>query len=197
MRAVPWTSRWRRRSRAASSTCRAWRGSSSSRARVRGGAARRPGRERARRRRAQAAVDGADDHRRELPRLLHRTAGSLLGPQAASADVTPAGTEARTSHPRSVTVGDTLEPNDTPATAQPVDTDAFQLSYVTSAGDVDYFKYDPPVKPPVGSRVSVHLSHLPGRLRPRRLRAARGELRPPRRLTSRSTARRSSTTAST
>jgi hypothetical protein len=32
---------------------------------------------------------------------------------------------------------------------------------VTSADDVDYYRYDPATKPAVGSRVTVHLSHLP------------------------------------
>ena len=87
--------------------------------------------------------------------------GLILGPQAASLDVTPfSGTDVPAPG-SNLTVDETFPSNDTPVTGQPIDTAAFLLSYVTSADDVDYYRYDPAVKPAVGSRVTVHLSHLP------------------------------------
>ena len=87
--------------------------------------------------------------------------GLTLGPQAAGLDATPVGGTTVSSAPRNITVGETFEPNDTPATGQPITTDEFLLSYVTSASDVDYYTYNPAVPPAAGSRVTVHLSHLP------------------------------------
>ncbi len=91
--------------------------------------------------------------------------GLTLGPTAATATITPTGgVAAAAPAPAPVTVGDTLEPNDTPATAKPIAVDAngsgtsFYLSYLTSKSDVDYYSF--PV-PAAGSRVTFHLSHLP------------------------------------
>ena len=92
--------------------------------------------------------------------------GLTLGPTAATATITPGGgVVAAAPTPAAVTVGDTLEPNDTPATAQPISTDpvngsgdSFNLSYLTSSSDVDYYTF--PI-PAAGSRVTFHLSHLP------------------------------------
>ena len=117
--------------------------------------------------------------------------GLTLGPTVATATITPGGgVTAAAPTPAPVAVGDTLEPNDTPATASPISTDSngsgdsFNLSYLTSKSDVDYYSF--PI-PPAGSRVTFHLSHLPadydlvvygpaaggsfGRRRPRRLRS--------------------------
>jgi CSLREA domain-containing protein len=87
--------------------------------------------------------------------------GVTLGLKAATLDATPAGGTTVGAPPADITVGDTHEPNDTVAAAKAINTDEFFLSYLTSSSDVDYFKYDPLVKPAIGSRVTVHLSHLP------------------------------------
>ncbi len=88
-----------------------------------------------------------------------------LGPTDATATITPAGgVLAPAATPAPVAVGDTLEPNDTPAGGPMLTTDtngsgdSFYLSYLTAKSDVDYYKF--PV-PPAGSRVTFHLSHLP------------------------------------
>ena len=65
---------------------------------------------------------------------------------------------ATTPTPTNVTVGDTFEPNDTPATAKPIDANSFYLSYITGNSDVDYYTF--PV-PAAGTRVTFNLSHLP------------------------------------
>ncbi len=93
-------------------------------------------------------------------RITFTTRPSLtLGPSAASASVLPTGSPtATTPTPTNVTVGDTFEPNDTPATAKPIDANSFYLSYITSKSDVDYYTF--PV-PPAGTRVTFNLSHLP------------------------------------
>ena len=87
--------------------------------------------------------------------------GVTLGLKAATLDATPAGGTPAPAAPKDITVRDTHEPNDTVAAAQAINTDEFFLSYLTTSSDVDYFKYDPAVKPAIGSRVTVHLSHLP------------------------------------
>ena len=87
--------------------------------------------------------------------------GLTLGLRAAALDATPAGGTTVGAAPAKTTVGDTHEPNDTVAAANAINTDEFFLSYLTSSDDVDYYKYDPAVKPAIGSRVTVHLSHLP------------------------------------
>ena len=87
--------------------------------------------------------------------------GVTLGLRTAALDATPAGGTTVNATPANITVGDTHESNDTVAAAQAINTDEFFLSYLTSSSDVDYFKYDPAVKPEIGSRVTVHLSHLP------------------------------------
>ena len=85
--------------------------------------------------------------------------GLTLGPAAAKAEITPTGgTTAAAATPATVSVGDTLESNDTPAAARTVDSDDFYLSYLTSRFDVDYFTF--PV-PAAGSRITFTLSHLP------------------------------------
>ena len=101
------------------------------------------------------------------PYTLRFTArpGLTLGSTGATATITPIGGAVATAPtPAPVAVGDTLEPNDTPATATPITTDAngsgdsFNLSYLTSKSDVDYYTF--PI-PAAGSRVTFHLSHLP------------------------------------
>jgi CSLREA domain-containing protein len=87
--------------------------------------------------------------------------GLTLGLRAAALDATPAGGTTVGAAPANITVGDTHEPNDTVTAANAINTDEFFLSYLTSSSDVDYYKYDPAVKPEIGSRVTVHLSHLP------------------------------------
>lgn len=87
--------------------------------------------------------------------------GLTLGLREAALDATPAGGTTVGAAPAKTTVGDTHEPNDTVAAANAINTDEFFLSYLTSSEDVDYYKYDPAVKPAIGSRVTVHLSHLP------------------------------------
>ena len=92
--------------------------------------------------------------------IVFTTRPSLtLGPTAATAKLTPAGSGTAASEtPADVGVGDTFEPNNTPATAQPITSDSFYLSYITSKSDVDYYTF--PV-PPAGTRTTFHLSHLP------------------------------------
>ena len=91
--------------------------------------------------------------------------GLTLGPTVATATITPGGgVAAAAPSPAPVAVGDTLESNDTPATASPISTDSdgsgdsFNLSYLTSKSDVDYYSF--PI-PAAGARVTFHLSHLP------------------------------------
>jgi CSLREA domain-containing protein len=85
--------------------------------------------------------------------------GLTLGPAAATARIIPiGGVGVNAATPAIVTVGDTFETNDSPATARPVAANTFYLSYLTSKTDVDY--YTLPV-PPAGSHVTFHLSHLP------------------------------------
>ena len=93
-------------------------------------------------------------------RITFSTSPSLtLGPSPASASLVPTGSPtASTPAPTQVNVGDTFEPNDTPATAKPIDTSSFYLSYITSKTDVDYYTF--PV-PAAGTRVTFNLSHLP------------------------------------
>ncbi len=93
-------------------------------------------------------------------RLTFTTRPSLaIGPTAASAQIDATGAPpADTPTPANVTVGDTFEPNNTPATAKPISSDSFYLSYITGSSDVDYYTF--PV-PPAGTRVTFHLSHLP------------------------------------
>ena len=93
-------------------------------------------------------------------RITFTTRPSLtLGPSAASAAVLPTGSPtATTPTPTDVSVGDTFEPNDTPATAKAIDANSFYLSYITGKSDVDYYTF--PV-PAAGTRVTFNLSHLP------------------------------------
>jgi WD40-like Beta Propeller Repeat/Right handed beta helix region len=93
-------------------------------------------------------------------RLTFTTRPSLaIGPALATAQLDASGAQpANSPTPANVTVGDTFEPNDTPATAKPISSDSFYLSYITSSSDVDYYTF--PV-PAAGTRVTFHLSHLP------------------------------------
>ena len=84
--------------------------------------------------------------------------GLTLGLNAAGAKLIPSGDPSVGAPPQPVSVGDTLEPNDTPATAHPLSTSDFYLSYLTSKSDVDYHSF--PV-PSAGTRVTFTLSHLP------------------------------------
>jgi Tol biopolymer transport system component len=84
--------------------------------------------------------------------------GIELGPQAASLDATPDGGVPATANGTTLDVGDTLESNDDATTAPEVFTDSFYLSYLTSATDVDYYRF---AAPPAGTVVTIHLSHLP------------------------------------
>ena len=93
-------------------------------------------------------------------RLTFTTRPSLaIGPTAATAQLDATGAQpADTPTPAKVTVGDTFEPNNTPATAKPISSDSFYLSYITGSSDVDYYTFR---VPPAGTRVTFHLSHLP------------------------------------
>jgi hypothetical protein len=84
--------------------------------------------------------------------------GMVLGPQTASLEATPAGGPTADTAGTSLTVGDTFEPNDDPATAPTISNDSLYLSYLTSASDRDYYRFP---MPPAGTVVTFHLSHLP------------------------------------
>ena len=84
--------------------------------------------------------------------------GLRLGPAVTSVDVTPLGGAAATDD-ETVTVGDTYENNDTIPQAAPLNDTSFFLSYLTSADDVDMFKFAVPATP--GTRVTFRLSHVP------------------------------------
>ncbi len=83
--------------------------------------------------------------------------GSTIGATSASESVSATGVSDSADAP--FTVGDTFEPNGdalTAPTLQP--NDAVQISYVASAGDVDYYRVPFPAK---GVRFAVHLANLP------------------------------------
>jgi len=84
--------------------------------------------------------------------------GLVLGPQGASLSARPDGGSAASATPTSVDIGDTLEPNDAASTSPLVSNDSFYLSYLTSASDVDYYRF---TAPSAGTVVTFHLSHLP------------------------------------
>ncbi len=84
--------------------------------------------------------------------------GIVLGPQAASLDAQPAGAPTASATGTALDVDDTLEPNGTAATAPELFNDSFYLSYLTSAADVDYYRF---AAPPAGTVMTFHLSHLP------------------------------------
>jgi Tol biopolymer transport system component len=84
--------------------------------------------------------------------------GIELGPQGASLDATPSGGQTASATGTALDVGDTLESNNDASTAPEVFNDSFYLSYLTSASDVDYYRF---AAPPIGTVVTVHLSHLP------------------------------------
>ncbi len=85
-------------------------------------------------------------------------AGIRLGPATTTARVgfgAVPPVEAAT--PIAVTVTETF-PGSSYATPTPIGSDAFHLSYLTSSTDGDVYSLP---APPAGSRVTVHLSHLP------------------------------------
>ncbi len=87
--------------------------------------------------------------------------GIVLGPQAAAlASAKPEGGAAvSATAPDSVTVSDGTESGNNNGDTSPIlTTDKLYLSYLTSAADVDYYRFD---VPSAGTRVTFHLSHLP------------------------------------
>jgi CSLREA domain-containing protein len=105
---------------------------------------------------ARWAVDLAANADYQL--VFTMRAGISLGlATPASADVRAEGGAKAASAPVSVQVGDTFEPNDTPAQAADLRPDSLVFSFVARADDVDYFRFPAPAP---GSRVVVHLSHL-------------------------------------
>lgn len=83
--------------------------------------------------------------------------GLRLGPFEATATVEPIGGTGSAPDSNQVEVVETLESNDSPATAREIEEGALYVSYITSPDDLDFFRI--PVPPP-GSRLSVQLSHL-------------------------------------
>lgn len=57
-----------------------------------------------------------------------------------------------------VTVTETFEPNDSPATAAPAVADTVFLSHISAPGDLDYYSFP---APPAGSTFDVYLGHVP------------------------------------
>ena len=85
--------------------------------------------------------------------------GIELGPQAASIDAKPTGSVNASATGGTLTVGDTLEPNDDGGDRlRSCRTTRFYLSYLTSSTDVDYYRFP---APPAGTVLTFHLSHLP------------------------------------
>ena len=84
--------------------------------------------------------------------------GIELGPQAASIDAKPTGSVNESATGGTLSVGDTLEPNDAAASAPQLSNDSFYLSYLTSSTDVDFYRF---AAPPAGTVVTFHLSHVP------------------------------------
>lgn len=60
--------------------------------------------------------------------------------------------------PSDARVDDANDPGNTPATATPIAADTLRTGYIAATDDVDAFRFD---APPVGSKVTVTLSHLP------------------------------------
>ncbi len=60
--------------------------------------------------------------------------------------------------PTDTRVDDVNDPGNTPATAAPIAADTLRTGYIAAADDVDAYRFD---APPVGSKVTVTLSHLP------------------------------------
>ena len=92
--------------------------------------------------------------------ILHFTArtGLALGNGQANATIGVSALPTVTSEPVPLAVGDTFEPNGTPAQAKPVPPDTLVSSYITSASDRDYFTL--PI-PAAGTQTKIFLSRLP------------------------------------
>jgi uncharacterized repeat protein (TIGR01451 family) len=86
-------------------------------------------------------------------------AGLRLGTFSSSADVSSGVVSASVDDQALVEVIENFEPNDDPASADPIlEPDVLYISHISSETDVDFFRIAVPAEP--GSRVSVLMSHL-------------------------------------
>jgi len=84
--------------------------------------------------------------------------GTVLGPASATAKARAAGSPTVAApDPATVDVTESF-PGASTATPAAITSDAFYLTYISSSADGDVFSLP---APPIGSRVTIHLSHLP------------------------------------